>query len=904
MFRIRHAILASALLGVAQQAAAVTVGSEAACDFHTLNDAINSVPRGGTVSIRLSNNLVHDPLLSIDRNVNITGGYDSCSDGSSNHLTPSVIYGIGNNQPVVHLSGFANPLAVNVSLTNVNIVGGEAPNGAGIRITADNRVTLSNVKVYGNVASVNGGGVYIDGSKGAELLIDYDSQIYQNSAHQKGGGIYCINASAANNGLIDFRRGEIRDNVAGAYGAGLFLDNCKVTGATDGLRRIADNFTDREAFDDETLDLNGRASGGGLYAYNGTRIYLGSANSETLVEDNNVRHEVYNGFGFHYEEDHGDGGGFYIGTDAKAYLINTHMAGNVANAGGAVHLADGGSLDMRRDPNGCIASAEHPGCSSLDNNTAQGYDDGYDGCLGNGHSFAGQGGALALNQGYARLNGVWITRNRAVETDGCAVQLTQRYPHGAALLVEGGGRLETINSVIHNNGNDSADDIIHVYASGSLYRAYNTTIAGNSNVDDAVIRTGGYADFTNVTPGVELYNSIVMESAAIYKNDHADQARLTSVCVLTNNLGTLDDAPNSDLRDSVQAGSAGFVDGNNDDFRLQNNSPAVDLCAADDVAGDGFINYVLEDMDGNMRPRINTPDPDHAWDAGAYENQSGLDSIVGDLAVTIDDGGFNIGLNSSMGYLITLRNNGPQPVANAGFRVTLDSSLQNAMTLLPFANGWTCSNVGHVGECQYSGTLAPGAEPLEVAVQFTSPSSPAIVTSTVEALGPATLVDPVTANNSASEITSIATDSDLATRFVSVPSMLEPGETSQVIVELENLGPDVSPQPKIRLFFPDTVQNVSVVNKPSTAWSCTDAVDMGNGTSAITCSASQAGPTTYEFTFGFQVPINQPAPSLWAMRLVVVQEAPESIADNLVETSVPVEVLSGGPVIFRGDFED
>ena len=52
------------------------------------------------------------------------------------------------------------------------------------------------------------------------------------------------------------------------------------------------------------------------------------------------------------------------------------------------------------------------------------------------------------------------------------------------------------------------------------------------------------------------------------------------------------------------------------------------------------------------------------------------------------------------------------------------------------------------------------------------------------------------------------------------------------------------------------------------------------------------------------MPINQPAPSLWAMRLVVVQEAPESIADNLVETSVPVEVLSGGPVIFRGDFED
>ncbi|MEZ5464164.1 MAG: hypothetical protein R3F22_02845 [Lysobacteraceae bacterium] len=904
MFRIRHAILATALLGVAQQAAAVTVGSETACDFHSLNDAINSVPRGGTVSIRLSNNLDHDSLLSIDRNVNITGGYDSCTDGSANHLTPSVIRGIGNNQPTVHLSGFANPLAVNVSLTNVNIVGGAAPNGAGIRITADNRVTLSNVKVYNNVASVTGGGVYIDGSKGAELVIDYESQIYQNSAHQKGGGIYCVNASAANNGLIDFRRGEIRDNLAGAYGAGLFLDNCKVTGATDGLRRIADNFADLQAFDDEILDLNSRASGGGIYAVNDSRIHLGSVNSETLIEDNHVRHEIYDGFGFHYEEDHGEGGGLYLTSSATAYLVNTHVAGNLARTGGAARITDGGYLDFRRHADGCVPSSEHPGCASLDDNTAQGYDDGSDSCIGNGHSFSGRGGALAVSAGYARLNGVWVSRNRAVETDGCLSQLTMQYPHGAAFLVDEGGFLETFNTVIHDNGNNSADDIIHVDDSGSEFFAYHSTIAGNSNVDDAVIRTGGRTDLTNVSPSVGLFNSIIMESAAIYKNDHANAGRLTSICVLANNLGTLDDAPQSEVRDSLQAGSAGFVDGNNDNFRLQDNSPAVDLCTADELAAANRVWLVLEDMDGADRPRIASADPDHAWDAGAYENQSGLEAVIGDLEVTIDDGGFNIGLNSSMGYLITLQNNGPNPVANAGFRVTLDAALQNVMTLLPFANGWTCSNVGHIGECQYSGTLPPGSEPLEVAVQFTSPSSPAIVTSTVEALGPATLVDTVTSNSSASEVTSIATDSDLATRFVTVPSVLEPGESSQVTVELENLGPDVSPQPKIRLFFPDTVQNVSVINKPSTAWSCTGAVDMGDGTAAITCSANQAGPTAYGFTFGFQVPINQSASSLWAMRLVVVQEATESIANNLAETSIPVEVLSGGPVIFRGDFED
>ena len=72
----------------------------------------------------------------------------------------------------------------------------------------------------------------------------------------------------------------------------------------------------------------------------------------------------------------------------------------------------------------------------------------------------------------------------------------------------------------------------------------------------------------------------------------------------------------------------------------------------------------------------------------------------------------------------------------------------------------------------------------------------------------------------------------------------------------------------------------------------------------ITCSASQIGPTTYAFTFDFQVPMNQPAPSLWVMRIGSEQDAAEPVANNVVETGVSVEILPDGPMVFRSGFED
>ena len=75
-----------ALAGHASSASAVTVGSAGNCDFLSLQAAIDSIPRGGSVNIRLTNPVggyVASPILLVDRSAHITGGYTSCTDLTS-----------------------------------------------------------------------------------------------------------------------------------------------------------------------------------------------------------------------------------------------------------------------------------------------------------------------------------------------------------------------------------------------------------------------------------------------------------------------------------------------------------------------------------------------------------------------------------------------------------------------------------------------------------------------------------------------------------------------------------------------------------------------------------------------------------------------------------------------------
>ncbi|MEZ5463578.1 hypothetical protein [Dokdonella sp.] len=899
MKTIGKTLLALTLAGIAQSSlAAVTVGSEASCNFHTINDAINSVPVGGTVSIRLSNNMISDPFLSIDRNVTLVGGYSNCSDTTSDANAPSVIQGIGNNQPVAHVSGFANPLAVNVSLTSLVIRDGAAPRGAGVRIGGAASVRLSSVEVTDNVAEEFGGGIYIDGSKGAQLTIQYATQVTDNVAIQRGGGIFCINANSETGGKIDFRDGDIADNVAGAHGGGVYLEICDMTGSSSGERRIASNQVDRVEFPEAIVDEYSAASGAGIYATSASHITLGSRSSTTVIEGNVGRNVVHDGFGTHYEVDRGEGSGLTLLNESVAKLTNAHIANNQANDGGGVMLRGGARFELKRDPGGCIPNANFPGCASLTGNRGRGYDTGFDFCISVDQNYAGRGGAIAMRESSAELDGVWVKSNSVNQTDGCINSNYYAYPHGAAFDMRAGSRLDIINTVLHDNGNNTADDIIHLDGSQTVFLAFHSTIVGNSNVDDAIMRTSSGA------PAIGLFNTVMMESAKLYENDGAADALLRSACVFSNSLSTLDDAPSSSLIESLQGSDARFVDAATDNFLLLDDSPAIDLCIADEVTSRGKLDAVLYDHDGLIRPRIAGTDVNRSWDAGAFENQNGLSGVVADLSIDLDDGGFVVGLNQSMGYIVTLANNGPDAVSNAGFRLVLDSDLQNPMTLVPFGAGWSCSHTGYIGNCVYTEVLPSGASAPQVIAQFTSPSGPGVISSTVNLLTPALLVDADTSNNSDSVVSSISVDSDLMPSLSQIPASLQPGQTARFNATLTNNGPDASLGPRLRVTYPESVANVSVVESPGTAWVCGPLFPDGQGYVSMVCAAQQALVGDFEFTFEFQVPGSQAVPSVWPIRVRTQQDQADPVTPNDIQVNIPVVPSVENDRIFGDGFGD
>ncbi|MCB1643353.1 MAG: hypothetical protein KDI37_16615, partial [Xanthomonadales bacterium] len=806
-----RAAIALAILLSASPLLAVTVGNGANCDFATLNDAINSVPRGGSVSIRLSNNVPADPLLSIDRNLTLVGGYDSCSDTTTNHLTPSVIRGIGNNQPNVHLSGFANPIAVNVSLVNLRIEGGAAPRGAGIRIGAANQVRLSNVVVLDNDASEFGGGIYLDGEDGAGLVIEHDSSIVGNSAVQRGGGIYCTLADADHGPGIDFRTGAVIANTAGAHGGGIYLSDCKLIGDASGSRLVDQNRVDRVSFPSAIVDQFGSASGAGIYA-RASRITLGSAGSTTRISRNEGRHQNHDGAGTHFEVDHGEGGGLNLVESSVATLINTHVAENVAAQGGGVMIRSS-IFSMNLDPAGCTALPPYPGCGSLTANWAQGYDTGFSGCQSGAQSFAGRGGAVAMRGGASVLNSVWIKDNRVDQTNGCISPNHVRYPHGAALDLRESSGLDLFNTVVHGNGDNSADDVIHV-DSGALFRAFHSTIAGNSNADDAVLRT------STGTPGIGLFNSILIDTIPLYQNDGSSGALLRAVCVYASSLSTLDDAPISDLRENVAGSNPGFVDAGNDNFRLRADAATRDLCRGDELAERNRVDRVLLDLDGAVRPRIVAGIPARSWDAGAYELQSGTIGNPVDVGLMLDDGGLVSGAGASMGYTVAMANDGPNPVSNAGFSLVLDDRIQLPLAVVPFDAGWNCSQSGRTATCRFANALASGAAAPTVAVQFTAPATPMLITSTAAAILPANAVDTLSTNDMASIDSSIALNSNLEPLFGSLPPALLTGQAVPLPVTVRNHGPDASFAPRLKMSFPASLQTQPDTVLPSTAWIC------------------------------------------------------------------------------------
>ena len=338
----RAVITAGIACGSGTASAAIfSVGADAACSYHTVEQAIAGAAANGSAAdeIRLLTGAVS---LSARLNVNaqslqLIGGFASCLDAAPSGITELsaslgavAIHAVDGSPTTVglqhlHLSATAGrvvdidgPATVTVldtQLTSGLASGaGEAGDGGGLRLrgAAAQVILGAGTLVQGNHADGRGGGVYCDG--GATLRLDVGSSIDGNQSAGDGGGVFadhCILVDSSGGALFPGANfAGVVNNTAGAAGGGMYLSQTSVTGeGTNDLNRIAGNHA---------------ARGGGLYI---------------------------------------------TGSDSNVTVANFILENNSADGeGGALYVSQGAVVNLGRHSTVCKGSAAY--CARITGNSA------------------------------------------------------------------------------------------------------------------------------------------------------------------------------------------------------------------------------------------------------------------------------------------------------------------------------------------------------------------------------------------------------------------------------------------------------------------------------------------------------------------------------------------------------
>lgn len=227
--------------------------------------------------------------LVITDSVSIQG--TSADQLTINGNNASRIFNISNGDAFSYLS---------VYLTGFTLTGGRATQGGAIFEDGEN-VTLARVKILGNTATGQGGGIYSSSNDGT--LEIQQSVIANNTASIDGGGVFL------DDGILVVQNSTIANNrAAGGTGGGIHIDDTELVAS----------LIENTVLSGNTAQTNG----GGLYIRD-TDVGITLQNATVL---NNTAN--------------GDGGGFFIqGSDHAINLNQSEISGNrAAGSGGGLYL--------------------------------------------------------------------------------------------------------------------------------------------------------------------------------------------------------------------------------------------------------------------------------------------------------------------------------------------------------------------------------------------------------------------------------------------------------------------------------------------------------------------------------------------------------------------------------------
>jgi hypothetical protein len=258
--------------------------------------AVDACPAGnGTDTILVPGGVYELLLPGMNEDASLTGDLDITEDviiigdGSDG---PSATTITGNySDRVFHILGDAT-----VEISSVEIIHGDSDTGGGAGILNESgTLTLTDVNINNNMASLGGGGGIVNSYYGVITITD--SRIDQNTAgYGHGGGIL-------NEGSMTITDSDVNENIAEYQGGGIL--NAGTLTLTN-----------------TTLNGNSSSSGGGVY--NTSLTYLDIGGTLTIVNS------TLSGNSANY------GGGIYNWETVT--LINSTLSGNQANDnGGGIH---------------------------------------------------------------------------------------------------------------------------------------------------------------------------------------------------------------------------------------------------------------------------------------------------------------------------------------------------------------------------------------------------------------------------------------------------------------------------------------------------------------------------------------------------------------------------------------
>lgn len=570
----RYFVAAVPALAAPAFANTYTVGaaSEFGCGYTTIQAAINAAAAHvGPDTVLVSDTLSYtDQQLIVADSAPLTlrGGYSTCLGRPGGGRT--VLRGTGAQSVLLTAPG----TSVDLILTDLELRGGGAAYGAGIRHIAAGRVTIERSVIRANIASGSGGGIAMyepaGAATGARTLVigsgvvigDANPSEGNQATQGYGGGLYIATGTL----LFAGSGSAIVGNTA-ANGAGLALIG---TGGATAVANIGSGGI-----------ANGAVLAGNMASGDGGAIFArGDGAKVQLITTDAQNPLAVSGNSAAY------GGAFALYDNAEVRAWNTNILYNTSLQSGAVaYTYNGGQFALLHElagaPMGAVACAAGLRCNRVESNAGGPY-----------------GAAIAFqnSSSFSTVNNVTL------------VLATLRGNSGAALFTDSCtvGQSCSLTSILYGSeisGNDIG--ALTRFDGGSYFTLDECTVAGNS---------GAGALFQGSRSFLGLGRSILWQPGRDVIGD-GNSGTVSAGSLLVHDISDFPADP------GIRNADPRFIDAAAGDYRLGADSPALDV-----VENAASVNVSL---DGGARV-VDLPDvPNLAGplDLGAYERPLPIDLV-------------------------------------------------------------------------------------------------------------------------------------------------------------------------------------------------------------------------------------------------------------------------------------